>query len=106
MCERERERVCVCVCVCVCVRESVFYTGMYPSVVNKYICFIWVGECPTCFAGAGQVSVQLELLEGKSEVYASLELLDERGRKPVGGKMEVYVRLREPLTGKGLSVPM
>ena len=49
---------------------------------------------------AGQVSVPLEPLETKSEVHCTLDLLDERGRKPVGGKMEVFVRLREPLTGR------
>ena len=47
----------------------------------------------------GQVSVPLEALETKSEIHCTLDLLDERGRKPVGGKLDVYVRLREPLTG-------
>ena len=28
------------------------------------------------------------------------DLKDEKGRKPVGGKLEVYVRLREPLSGR------
>ena len=45
------------------------------------------------------MSVPLEALETKSEVHRTLDLLDERGRKPVGGEMEVFVRLREPLTG-------
>lgn len=56
-----------------------------------------VTTCPNHHAG--QVNVQLESLENKSEVHSSLDLLDERGRKPVGGKVEVFVRLREPLTG-------
>ena len=41
----------------------------------------------------------LEGLETKSELHSTLDLLDEKGRKPVGGKLEVFVRLREPLTG-------
>ncbi len=46
------------------------------------------------------VNIQLELLESKSEIHSIVDLLDERGRKPVGGKLEVFARLREPLTGK------
>ena len=45
------------------------------------------------------VNLQLEALETKSEVNAIVDILDERGRKPVGGKMEVATRLREPITG-------
>ena len=53
---------------------------------------------------AGLVNVPLEPLETKSEVHSTLDLLDERGRKPMGGKMEVFVRLREPLTGRDQEV--
>ena len=45
------------------------------------------------------MNIPLETLETKSEVHSTLDLLDDRGRKPVGGKLEVFVRLREPLTG-------
>lgn len=41
----------------------------------------------------------LDKLENHVEVRATLDLLDEKGRKPVGGKMEVVARLREPFTG-------
>jgi len=43
--------------------------------------------------------VQIEALESKSEVNIVADVLDERGRKPVGGKVEVATRLREPITG-------
>ena len=45
------------------------------------------------------MNVPLEPLETKSEIHSTLDLLDEKGRKPVGGKLEIFVRLREPLTG-------
>jgi coiled-coil and C2 domain-containing protein 1 len=51
------------------------------------------------YVHTGQASIQLDPLENKSEIHSVLDLLDERGRKPVGGKLEVFVRLREPLTG-------
>lgn len=47
--------------------------------------------------------LQLEKFETKTEVKGVLDLLDEKGRKPVGGKMEVVARLREPLSGEILS---
>ena len=48
----------------------------------------------------GLVSAQLESLETKCEVHVTEDLKDEKGRKPVGGKLEVKVRLREPLSGR------
>lgn len=47
----------------------------------------------------GQAVLPLDKLENRVEVRATLDLLDEKGRKPVGGKMEVAARLREPFTG-------
>ena len=47
----------------------------------------------------------LDKLETRSEVRGTLDLLDEKGRKPVGGKMEVVARLREPFTGVTSSPP-
>lgn len=47
----------------------------------------------------GQAVFPLEKLETRSELRANLDHLDEKGRKPVGGKMELVARLREPFTG-------
>ena len=44
--------------------------------------------------------LQLEKLETRSEVRGTIDLLDEKARKPVGGKMELVARLREPLSGE------
>lgn len=41
----------------------------------------------------------LEVLDRKCEHSATLDLMDEKGRKPTGGKLSVVARLREPLTG-------
>ena len=48
----------------------------------------------------GQANVSLEALENKCEFHVSEDLKDEKGRKPIGGKLEVIIRLREPLTGR------
>ena len=48
----------------------------------------------------GQAVLQLEKLETRSEVRLTVDLLDEKARKPVGGKMELVARLREPLSGE------
>ena len=48
----------------------------------------------------GQAIAPLEGLENKCEVHSASDLKDEKGRKPVGGKLEVFVRLREPLSGR------
>ena len=47
----------------------------------------------------GQGMVALEALETKCEASLCVDLVDEKGRKPSGGKLEAIVRLREPLTG-------
>ena len=52
----------------------------------------------------GVVLVPLESLETKCEIHVTEDLKDEKGRKPVGGKMEVQVRLREPLSGRDQEV--
>ena len=49
---------------------------------------------------AGQGLINLESLETKSELQQVVDLMDEKGRKQVGGKLEVAARLREPLTGR------
>ncbi|KAM9000521.1 coiled-coil and C2 domain-containing protein 1B [Sarcophilus harrisii] len=46
----------------------------------------------------GTAHLKLERLETECEIREILEVLD--GRKPTGGKLEVKVRLREPLSGQ------
>uniref|UniRef100_A0ABM5FQD1 Coiled-coil and C2 domain-containing protein 1A n=1 Tax=Pogona vitticeps TaxID=103695 RepID=A0ABM5FQD1_9SAUR len=48
----------------------------------------------------GVAQLKLEALETACEIREILELLD--GRRPTGGKLEVIVRLREPLTSQQL----
>lgn len=48
----------------------------------------------------GQATIPLDSLESKSSIHAFEDIKDEKGRKPVGGKVEVYIRLREPLSGQ------
>ncbi|XP_056149967.1 coiled-coil and C2 domain-containing protein 1B [Lampris incognitus] len=48
----------------------------------------------------GMAHVKLEKLETQSEVREIVEVMD--GRKPTGGRVEVRVRLREPLSGQDL----
>uniref|UniRef100_A0A4W4FRE3 Coiled-coil and C2 domain-containing protein 1B n=1 Tax=Electrophorus electricus TaxID=8005 RepID=A0A4W4FRE3_ELEEL len=49
----------------------------------------------------GTAHIKLEKLECESEVREIAEIMD--GRKPTGGRLEVRVRLREPLSGQDLS---
>lgn len=46
----------------------------------------------------GSVSVKLADLETRCELHESHDLLE--GRKAAGGKLEVKVRIRTPLSGK------
>uniref|UniRef100_UPI0037E8A401 coiled-coil and C2 domain-containing protein 1B n=1 Tax=Semicossyphus pulcher TaxID=241346 RepID=UPI0037E8A401 len=48
----------------------------------------------------GTALVKLEKLESKSEIREIVEVID--GRKPTGGRVEVKVRLREPLSGQDM----
>ncbi|XP_037014217.2 coiled-coil and C2 domain-containing protein 1B [Artibeus jamaicensis] len=48
----------------------------------------------------GTAHLKLERLEKECEIREILEVLD--GRKPTGGKLEVKVRLREPLSGQDM----
>ncbi|KAG8430946.1 hypothetical protein GDO86_019677 [Hymenochirus boettgeri] len=48
----------------------------------------------------GSASVKLDKLETQCEIREIVEVFD--GRKPTGGKLEVKVRLREPLNGQDL----
>ncbi|XP_049604075.1 coiled-coil and C2 domain-containing protein 1B isoform X4 [Syngnathus scovelli] len=48
----------------------------------------------------GTAHVKLEQLESQSEIREIVEVMD--GRKPTGGRVEVRVRLREPLNGQDM----
>uniref|UniRef100_A0A8C3RSR4 Coiled-coil and C2 domain-containing protein 1B n=1 Tax=Chelydra serpentina TaxID=8475 RepID=A0A8C3RSR4_CHESE len=48
----------------------------------------------------GTAHLKLDKLESECEIREIIEILD--GRKPTGGKLEVKVRLREPLSGQDL----
>uniref|UniRef100_A0A3Q3RV39 Coiled-coil and C2 domain containing 1B n=1 Tax=Mastacembelus armatus TaxID=205130 RepID=A0A3Q3RV39_9TELE len=48
----------------------------------------------------GTALVKLDKLESQSEIREIVEVMD--GRKPTGGRVEVKVRLREPLSGKDM----
>lgn len=48
----------------------------------------------------GSALVKLEKLESQSEIREIVEVID--GRKPTGGRVEVKVRLREPLSGQDM----
>ncbi|XP_027693825.1 coiled-coil and C2 domain-containing protein 1B [Vombatus ursinus] len=50
----------------------------------------------------GTAHLKLERLETECEIREILEVLD--GRKPTGGKLEVKVRLREPLSGQDIQM--
>ncbi|KAM5266229.1 coiled-coil and C2 domain-containing protein 1B isoform 1-T1 [Hipposideros larvatus] len=50
----------------------------------------------------GTAHLKLERLENESEIREILEVLE--GRKPTGGKLEVKVRLREPLSGQDVQM--
>ncbi|XP_059201384.1 coiled-coil and C2 domain-containing protein 1B isoform X2 [Centropristis striata] len=48
----------------------------------------------------GAALVKLEKLESQSEIREIVEVMD--GRKPTGGRVEVKIRLREPLSGQDM----
>ncbi|XP_028642125.1 coiled-coil and C2 domain-containing protein 1A isoform X1 [Grammomys surdaster] len=48
----------------------------------------------------GTAQLKLDMLETTCEVHEILEVLD--GRRPTGGRLEVMVRIREPLTAQQL----
>ncbi|XP_021573024.1 coiled-coil and C2 domain-containing protein 1B [Carlito syrichta] len=50
----------------------------------------------------GTAHLKLERLENECEMREIVEVLD--GRKPTGGKLEVKVRLREPLSGQDVQM--
>uniref|UniRef100_A0A1B0DHV6 Uncharacterized protein n=1 Tax=Phlebotomus papatasi TaxID=29031 RepID=A0A1B0DHV6_PHLPP len=58
-----------------------------------------------CFSGffrsdqlIGTVNVKLQPLETSCEIHDSFELMD--GRKKAGGKLEVHIRIRNPILTK------
>jgi hypothetical protein len=48
----------------------------------------------------GKVDVKLSDLAEKSEIHGVFDLMDSNGRRPAGGKLELRIRLREPLVKK------
>ncbi|XP_027040976.1 coiled-coil and C2 domain-containing protein 1-like isoform X1 [Pocillopora damicornis] len=53
----------------------------------------------------GQVQVKLTPFDNKCEIHDCFDVMDtERGRKAVGGKLEVHMRIREPLVDKDVKV--
>lgn len=44
--------------------------------------------------------MKMEKLESQSEIREIVEVMD--GRKPSGGRVEVRIRLREPLSGQDM----
>uniref|UniRef100_A0A4W5NTP7 Uncharacterized protein n=1 Tax=Hucho hucho TaxID=62062 RepID=A0A4W5NTP7_9TELE len=70
--------VCVCVCVCVC-------RGLFKG--DKVL---------------GNAQLKLDSLENQCDIRQIIEVLD--GRKATGGKLEVRVKIREPLGGAQLQI--
>ncbi len=51
----------------------------------------------------GLASLSVEGLESQCSVRGTIDLTDEKGRKQVGGKLEIAATLREPLSGEWTS---
>lgn len=47
----------------------------------------------------GKAEIKLQALETKCEHHGTFDLLDSHKRRPVGGQLEVRIRMREPLLG-------
>ncbi|KAM4641159.1 coiled-coil and C2 domain-containing protein 1B isoform 2-T3 [Discoglossus pictus] len=67
------------------IKFEIFHKGMFLLRSDKQI---------------GTASVKLDRLETQCEIHEIVEVFD--GRKPTGGKLEVKVRLREPLNGQDI----
>ncbi|XP_057313175.1 coiled-coil and C2 domain-containing protein 1-like isoform X1 [Hydractinia symbiolongicarpus] len=53
----------------------------------------------------GQASIKLEHFNNRCEIHESVDLVDmEKGRKSVGGKIEVMLKIREPLVDKDAEI--
>ncbi|XP_046858519.1 coiled-coil and C2 domain-containing protein 1A-like [Xenia sp. Carnegie-2017] len=53
----------------------------------------------------GQASFKLSPFDNRCEIHECLNLTDpEKGRKVIGGKIEVKLRIREPLTDKDVEI--
>ncbi|XP_015772326.1 PREDICTED: coiled-coil and C2 domain-containing protein 1-like [Acropora digitifera] len=53
----------------------------------------------------GQVPIKLSAFDNKCEIHECFDLMDtDRGRKAVGGKLEVRLRIREPVVDKDVKI--
>eukprot|EP00794_Sanderia_malayensis_P004573 gene4573-5174_t len=53
----------------------------------------------------GQANIKLEQFNNKSTIHECIDLMDvDRGRRAVGGKIEVMLKLRQPLVDKDVEV--
>ena len=53
----------------------------------------------------GQITVKFEHFNNRCEIHEALDLMDmDKGRKAVGGKMEVKIKIREPLVDKDAEI--
>ncbi|XP_028406350.1 coiled-coil and C2 domain-containing protein 1-like isoform X2 [Dendronephthya gigantea] len=53
----------------------------------------------------GQAVVKLSSFDNRCEIHECVDLMDpEKGRKAIGGKIEVKIRIREPLTDKDVEI--
>ncbi|XP_030061326.1 coiled-coil and C2 domain-containing protein 1B [Microcaecilia unicolor] len=76
-------------------KRAIQTKGMKFEVFHKGSFFLFKSDKPV-----GTAHLKLDKLESESEIREIIEVYD--GRKPTGGKLEVKVRLREPLSGQDL----
>ena len=81
---------------CVFLPPSLPHTSLFLSLCHL---LLPSPSLPPSLSYAGQGLINLESLETKSELQQVVDLMEEKGRRQVGGKLEVAARLREPLTG-------
>nr|XP_033772258.1 coiled-coil and C2 domain-containing protein 1B [Geotrypetes seraphini]XP_033772259.1 coiled-coil and C2 domain-containing protein 1B [Geotrypetes seraphini] len=76
-------------------KRAIQTKGMKFEVFHKGSFFLFKSD-----KQVGTAHLKLDKLESESEIREIIEVYD--GRKPTGGKLEVKVRLREPISGQDL----